>query len=550
MKRFKKNIIKTRIMKLSLLAFLAFTFLSIRLYYIQIIKSNTYKKDALSQRSKEVVIYPDRGTVYDRNLIPLTNKRRESSLYVYREDLQKKEVGDYLNKYLGINKYEINELLMNEKGILELPLEKEVKLPDPPKELYIIDKTLRYDHGDFLSHVIGYVKKSENAGAYGIEKVFDDILKNQENRSVFFEFDGKKNLIPGGGYVSTKNKKNSLPSGVKLTIDYHIQKIIEESIDKDSNKGAIIVADVETGDILAMTSRPNFDQNVIDSYFNKDNMELYNKAIQVSYPPGSLFKIVVLLSALEENPSIIYDNYYCRGYEEIGDTLINCNKQEGHGNLTLNQGFAYSCNSVFIQIGKEIGSEKIIDMAEKLGFGKKVNIGLLEEVEGNLPKERELLGPAIGNISLGQGNIEATPLQITNMMMVVANNGIRKDISIIDSIVSEDGKLVKDYNRNEDERIINESNSKILKEYLEDVVDYGTGRSIGLDEIGGAGGKTGSAEGVINKKNTIHGWFSGYYPKNNPKYVVTVFIEDDYRGSSSAVPIFQEVIKEINKIKP
>lgn len=549
MKRFKKDAIKVRIIKMSLFIFIAFTILIVRIYYIQVIKSDVYKKYALRQRSKEVVIYPDRGIIYDRNLIPLTNKERQSSIYVYKEDLKKTKVKDYIYTHTSFDENQLNELMMDSKGILEIPLEKGEKLYNPPKEVYIIDKTVRYDDKNFLSHVIGYVKKSENVGAYGIEKVYDDILKNQESSSVFFEFDGKKNLIPGGGYILTTNTKASFPSSVKLTIDYHIQKVVENAIDKENSSGAIIVADVETGDILAMTSRPNFDQNVIDSYLNKNNMELYNKAVQVSYPPGSLFKIIVLLSALEDDPSIIYNNYYCNGYEKIGETIIKCNKEEGHGALMLNEALAYSCNSAFIQLGKEIGSQEIMDTAKKIGFGNKINVGLLEEVEGNLPEGKELLGPAIGNISLGQGNIEVTPLQITNMMMVIANNGIRKDISIVDSIVSADGKLVKKYSRKDDERIIDEANINIIKDYLEDVVDYGTGRSMNLSDIGGAGGKTGSAQGVINRKNTIHGWFSGYYPKINPKYVVTVLMEDDYRGSSSAVPIFEEIVKEINKIR-
>lgn len=547
MERFKNNIIKNRIIKMAMSIFLFFTLLITRLYLIQVINSDIYSEYALKQRSKEINTYPGRGVIYDRNLIPLTNIKRESSLYVYRDDLKKKTVRDFIRNHTNVNEKELKEELLDSKGILEIPLEE--KIHNPPKEIYIIDKIARYSNKKSLSHVIGYVEKSENNGAFGIEKVFDDILKNQKKSSVYFEFDGKKNLIPGGGYIITSGKNSNFPSGVKLTIDYHIQKLVENIIDKENTNGAIVVAEVDTGDIVAMVSRPNFEQDIVDSYLNKENMELYNKAIQVPYPPGSLFKIVVLLAALEENPNMVYNNYYCKGYEEIDDLIIKCNKEEGHGLLTINEALAYSCNSAFIQIGKDIGSKKIVDMAKKLGFEDRINIGLLEEVKGNLPKGKELLGPAIGNIALGQGNIEVTPLQITNLMMILANNGIKKDISIVDSIVSDNGNIVKEYNRNKDERIMNKENVNIIKNYLEEVVEYGTGRSMDLGDIGGASGKTGSAQGVINKRNTIHGWFSGYFPQQKPKYVITVFVEDDFRGSASAIPIFEEITKEIYKIR-
>ncbi len=133
------------------------------------------------------------------------------------------------------------------------------------------------------------------------------------------------------------------------------------------------MADADTGgDILGMASRPNFNPEDIDEYLKGEDMALYNKAIQVAYPPGSLFKIVVLLTALEENMDFQNKLFYCKGYEEINDTVIKCNNIHGHGYLGLNEAFSKSCNSAFIQLGRELGSNKIIDMARKLGFGEKL----------------------------------------------------------------------------------------------------------------------------------------------------------------------------------
>src|SRR5690606_17446340 len=150
-------------------------------------------------------------------------------------------------------------------------------------------------------------------------------------------------------------------------------------------------------------------QNNMEKHLHDDDMTLYNKAIQAKYPPGSLFKIIVLLTALEEDLDYLDKTFYCKGYEELGKIRISCNNTEGHGYLTLKEAFSKSCNSVFIQIGKELGSQKIINMAKRLGFGSTINIGLSEEIGGSLPSGDDIRGPAIGNISIGQGSIEVTP---------------------------------------------------------------------------------------------------------------------------------------------
>ena len=187
-------------------------------------------------------------------------------------------------------------------------------------------------------------------------------------------------------------------------------------------------------------------------------------------------------------------------------------------------------------------------MAERLGMGERINIGLVEEVKGNLPKGKELKGPAIGNISIGQGSIEITPLQITNMMLIIANKGIRKDMTIVDGITTKDGYMIKEFKRNDDERIISQDIAEIVQDFMIEVVLEGTAKNMDLDFVGGAGGKTGSAQAVFKGKETIHGWFSGFYPAKNPNYVITVFVEGGFSGSGAAVPIFEDIAKRIHQI--
>lgn len=548
--RRKKNMVHLKIIKLAYLFLLIFVFLIFRLYWIQIVNHEFLKSEALKQRANRMSLYPNRGTIYDMNLIPLTNRYRVKTLYVSKNSfINDTQLRNFILKYTDLTKEKIEKYKNSSDKILEFTLKSEIDKDKLPKNVFIAEKTLRYSDENILSHVIGYVNRSDNRGEYGIEKVYDEILSNYTGRNILYlEFDDSKDLLLGGEYEVSRNMTSLEPNGVKLTVDYHVQKAVEKILDENKVNGAVIVADVESGEIRALASRPNFDQNNIEEYLNADNMALFNKSIQVGYPPGSLFKIVVLLAALEEDENYLDRSFYCRGYEEIGNIKINCNNTEGHGYISLKQAFSQSCNSVFIQLGKEIGSEKIIDMAKRLGFGNVINIGLSDEVAGNLPEGDELLGPVIGNISIGQGSIEVTPLQMTNLLMVITNDGIQKGLTIIDGITNEDGLMIKKYNKQHEKRVISQDHCKILKEYLMDVVKNGTAKKLDLDEYGGAAGKTGSAQGVLNGKETIHGWFTGYYPLDKPKYVITVLVEDAESGSQSAIPIFEQIVKQIYQL--
>jgi len=452
-------------------------------------------------------------------------------------------------EYTDITRKELFDYKNSSNKILSFPLKKPIDEELIPKNAFVAERTLRYSKNNILSHVIGYIRKSENKGEYGIELIYDDVLKNYKNKQILYlELDDKKSILLDGEYQVTRNTKSLDPAGVKLTIDYHIQKIVEDILDKNKVNGAVMVSDVKSGEIRALASRPNFDQENTDKYQQNEDMALYNKAIQAKYPPGSLFKIVVLLTALEEDLDYLDRTFYCKGYEELGKIRISCNNTEGHGYLSLKDAFSKSCNSVFIQVGKELGSQKIINMAKRLGLGSTINIGLSEEVEGNLPSGDDIKGPAIGNISIGQGSIEVTPLQITNLLMIIANDGIQKGMTIVDGITDENGIIIKKYNRQEDKRVLSKENCEIVKDFLIDVVKNGTAKKMSLDEIGGAAGKTGSAQGVFKGEEVVHGWFTGYFPVNNPKYVITVLDEKAKSGSQSAVPIFEQIVKEIYSI--
>lgn len=523
--------------------------LGLRLFYLQIYNGETYSEMALMQRSKEISLYPKRGIIYDRNLEPLTNIDITTKLIIPKSIVNSnEEIYNQILEYTTLSYSELYKIINSDEYLLQIPVKEEFIIEDKISSAYFAKITDRYNKENLLSHVIGYINKAENIGEAGLEKVYDEYLKINDKKSLILEYDKSRTIVLNGAeYVSDLTDVNN-PAGVKLTIDSKIQHIVEEIMDQSNINGAVVVAEVDSGEILAMASRPNFNQDYIQEFLDNNDMTLYNKAIQVGYPPGSIFKVVVLLAAIESGEDFFNREYYCNGYEEINNVKIKCTAK--HEELNLEEAFSQSCNSVFIQLGKEIGGKKVIELAKQLGFGSKINVGLLEEIEGNLPEGDNLLGPAIGNISIGQGEIEATPLQITNLLMTIANNGVQKDLTIVEGITNKEGKIIKEYSKNPDMPVLSSTTANIAYDYLVKVVEGGTGKQLDVKSIGGAGGKTGSAEAILNRELTIHGWFAGFYPVKNPKYVITVLVEKGGAGSKSAAPIFEKIAKEINKIYP
>lgn len=543
MDEFQKKIFKNRIIFSTILICAVFIALGLRLYYIQVYKEYYYSNAALKQRSKKVSLEPKRGIIFDRNNIKLTNNKTTPTLILQR-DLLKEDQTLYkeIEKNTLLSKKELKEKISSDEKTLKIPLKKEFNLSNKYENLFLVDMVNRYNSKNHLSHVIGYINKAQNTGESGIEKTFDEFLKIEDTDSLIVEYSKNRSMIIGGRKYVTDNIDPRDPAGVKLTIDYELQKKIEEILDRERIKGSVIVSDIN-GEILSMASRPNFDQEKIQNFFNSKDMALYNKAIQVSYPPGSIFKIIVLLTLLEDENIEIKESYHCKGFEEVNGIRINCTAE--HGNISLEEGFSKSCNSLFVQLGKELGAKKIIEMAKKFGLGERINIGLSEEVEGNLPDKYNMYGAAIGNISIGQGQIEVTPLQISSILTTIVNEGVKKPITLVKAITNKEGKVVKEYRKSKDKRIISKESANKTLDMLRLVVKKGTGRKMDLSTIGSAGGKTGSAQALIESRPVINGWFTGFYPSQNPKYIITVLVEDSISGSQSAAPVFEKIVKFI-----
>lgn len=532
---------------IGVVATLGMLILTFRLFYIQVVKHDLYTTEVNKQRRMHIPLDSGRGQILDRRLIPLTDRAENTIVVVYPQLFTVNDASlSYLRGLTGIPQGELRSRLEGSGSVLELPLldDNINSISDQIRGLFVVNKRLRYEEAPSLSHIIGYINQADKKGLYGLEKSLDDILKSKEASSLAAVVDGRKRLLPGEGYTQINTGDNQ--NHVKLTIDYHIQTIVENIMDNQQLDGAVVVSKVNTGELLAVVSRPNFNPNRISQHLNSNGDELFNKALQLTFPPGSVFKIIVTAAALEKNLVELNEVFFCSGIEKVGNVQIKCNSYEvgGHGDITFEKAFAESCNSTFIQVGQKVGADNIIEMARLLGLGERVGIGLVEEEAGKLPEGDQLLGPAIGNISIGQGVIEVTPLQINQLTQIIANNGLKNSLFIVDSILDDSYQLINKPQRQVHEVQIGEKTIKELQLLMSRVMLEGTGKDVG-ELAAETAGKTGTAQASSKGKAVLHAWFTGYYPTEKPQYAITVFLQGGGSGGRVAVPIFKKIIEEI-----
>lgn len=528
-----------------------------RIIDIQFIDSDLYQEKIENQNTRKIELNSGRGTIYDRNNKALTDTKVSKVIVVQKSQI----LNDNKTKDL------INQVIKNENGdlktdieynVLESMVEIETESIDSnlekqleEKGVIVEERKLRYSSDGLLSHTIGYISSVDKIGQYGIEKSMEELLNNshKEYISVFKAGqagnEGNKNVGILQGTIKTVDK-NDDDRHIKLTIDKDIQSIVEDTVDKEENPSAVVISDVNTGEILAISSRPTFDQYDLSKYINSKDGETMNRAIQVNYPIGSIFKIVVLYAAIENN--IIDENYTyeCSGSITIGGNkeVLHCNNLDGHGSQTLKDAFANSCNPAFLDIALKVGKEKIIEAARKLHMEEKVDIGLEEENFDVIPEDI-----SIRNLAIGQGNMEFTPIQVNQLTQIIANNGTYKLLYLYDSILDSNQNIIKTFKSSKSEDIISPYSISKVKELMKNVSKEGTGKELS-DLPGGCGVKTGTAQSTVNNIKVNHSWITGFYPENEPKYAITVLVEGNENGNKQSLPIFKEICMKINnKIK-
>lgn len=399
-------------------------------------------------------------------------------------------------------------------------------------------------------HIIGYLNR-DRQGVAGIEAAYNDLLEETGAR-VFatFEADALGRSF-GGVPIRIVDYGYANRGGITLTLDWELQKKIEQIADDSLNRGAIVVVCVKTGELLASVSRPVFSLDNLAHYIDSDNGEFINRAF-AAFTPGSVFKTVVAAAALELGLDYHGWEYDCTGVIDVFGRSFRCHRIWGHGELSMEEAYAVSCNTYFMALALYLGYDIIYDTAINLGIGEFGSLDGLSVHRGNMPNIQNPPPAFIANAAIGQDELLMTPLESARMFAAIANGGMMPELSLVQSFIFEN--RTSDLRNRESRRVLSEETVAYLLEMARAVVETGTG-VIAAPKFGTAGGKTSSAEsgqfmyaeneyGELIREQVVHSWFAGFYPacpERTPLYSITVMAEAGVNENVRSTAIFKEI---------
>ena len=534
-----------------------------RVFYLQVFSYSKLSKYANLLWSRNLPISADRGRILDRNGKELAGNVTTTSLVLIPNQIKDKEaVTKALSEILNVSYDDMKKHVFKNTSIERVHPEGRRLSFDIADQInalnydgvYLLKESKRnYPYNNLLGHVLGYVG-IDNQGLSGLELMYDNYLTGIDGAIKYYS-DGK-------GYRLKQSEIYNEPINgmdLYLTIDIDIQLAIERELDNVINKyhpehALIIVEDPNTGEILGMASRPNFNPN----QYQTSSVEVINRNLPIwmTYEPGSTFKIITLAAAIEEGKVDLFNDYYYDGGSiMVENAKIKCWKAGGHGSESFLNVVENSCNPGFVVLGQRLGKETLFKYINNFGFGKKSGIDLNGEASGiifNLDR----VGPVeLATTAFGQG-ISVTPIQQINAVSAVINGGDLLKPYVVKRIVNHNSNAIL-YENNKTivkEHIISSETSNLVKFALESVVANGTGRNAYLENYR-VGGKTGTAQKVSDGHYLIGNYilsFMGFMPADNPKVVVYVAIDNpkgviQYGGTVSA-PVAKHILSDVASI--
>lgn len=595
----KGKVLIRRSLIMALIKFLLLMVIIARLYYLQVYQADRYKTLADENRISTRLLVPPRGIIFDRNGVTIaSNQQNFQALIVAEQAPNVQETLDAFKKIMPLSEAEeerIKKDLKRNRSFVPIKIRdnlsweevSRIQLNAPDLPGIVIDEGLTryYPFGAGMAHILGYVSSVSDKdvkddpllevpgfkiGKSGIEKYLEKALRGESGNL-------KLEVNAYGRIMKEIERVDGIPGkDVQLTIDSRLQQKAFELFGEES--GAAVLLDVHTGEILAFVSAPSFDPNMMtqglstedwNALLHNERNPLTDKAISGQYSPGSTFKMIVALAALEAGVIKPETRTYCAGKMFLGNHAFHCWKKEGHGHLNVVEALQHSCDIFFYETAQKLGIEKIANMARRFGLGSKINIGLENEKAGLIPdkewKLRRFGEPWQQGESLisgiGQGYILTTPLQLATMTARLVNGGYEIKPTFLKVSDGEKSKIKK--------IDVSPANLELIKEGMYAVVNKpgGTAWRSQFDYHGQRmGGKTGTTqvrritmkerrEG-IKKESELpwrlrnHALFVGYAPHDNPKYAVAVLVEHGGGGSSVAAPLAGKILREAIMLDP
>ncbi len=489
------------------------------------------------QSTRVQTIAVSRGTIYDRYGEALVNREQYRLASVSPTSVCMQTVRD-------AQMDNIDEIVARlEKGErVTTPIH--TWLP-PTAGIVQITAPERYDAMGLACHVIGYVN-GEGVGVCGVEKSCDALLSSYGGEAtVRYQTDALGNVCDNSVDTLT-NTLSRARGGVALTLDAQVQALVQATASSYMERGAVVVTDAKTGEVIASVSLPLYDQNHVDAALSSVASPLLDRTL-IGYNVGSVFKILIAAAALEHGMSP-HTVYTCTGSYTAGGQTFHCHNPLGDGALTMTEAMARSCNTYFIQLALDLGAKAIYDMAVSLGFTDRLS---LSESYGTsraiLPSERDLSAEAaLANLAIGQGDLLASPYHIASLVGAVATEGIYHTPTLLYGEADESGVIQPHNNRISSERVFSSKTAQLLHAMLLPVVERGTGIAA-APAHGFAAGKTGTAETGWEQEGeeVVQSWFAGYYPAEEPQYVITVLSENGGQNGCVAAPLFAAVADKL-----
>jgi len=577
-----------------------------RMYYLQVIEADRYKTLAEDNRISMRLLPPPRGRILDRKGIPLAvNEQNYQVLLVPEQAPDVEETLRALDAVIGLTANERKRVLremkrkrsfvpvtVRENLTWEDVAQIEVNTPDLPGIMIDVGQSRYYPEGLATAHVLGYVAAvSENdltgdpllelpgfrIGKAGMEKVHDLDLRGNGGTS-------QVEVNAYGRVIRELNRQEGRPGAdVRLNIDFELQRMAAKRLGEES--GVAVVLDVHTGDVLALASNPSFDPNAFNrglsskewkTLVNNPRTPLNNKAISGQYAPGSTFKMIVALAALEKGVITPEQKVFCEGHMELGNAKFHCWKKHGHGAQDMVEAIMHSCDVYFYEIARRTGINRIAAMARRFGLGSAMGLDLPGERRGNIPDKdwkRAVHGDSwhMGETlisGIGQGYVLATPLQLAVMTARIANGGFAITPKLTRALErgADKGGDPIDAPRSLG---INPNHLKVVRDAMAAVTNVPGGTAYrsripvpGMEMAG----KTGTAQvrriskaereqGVLKNEELPweqrdHASFVGYAPVNAPRFAIAVVIEHGGSGSKAAAPVARDILEEVQRRNP
>ncbi|MCP4680163.1 MAG: penicillin-binding protein 2 [Deltaproteobacteria bacterium] len=596
--------------------FVVLTFLVLvgRLVQLQLINGDEHHEQSLANVIRTVPIPAVRGRVFDSKGRVVSTSTPSHSAVVIPHYFDMGKGFDRLVGFLGFDEEQANSLRARIAERLSDPTDmrrfQQVSVADGINQqqlsaikahqdelpgVDIIDVPVRYyPYGAMASHLVGYMNEvnakdieryketvedpyrpSDRIGRNGVERAYEKVLRGVRG--------WRKTVVDATGLpLSRAESETLLPEprmqeprpghDVVLTIDMALQRIAEQAL-RGHPSGAAVVMDIDSGRVLAATSKPSYDSNLMTTGLSFEQHQALNesvfrpridKTVYENYFPGSTFKPFSAMAALEEGKITPADVFHCSGFHEFGRRTFRCAKP--HGDITLREGIVVSCNVLFYNLAEITGMDTIARYAREFGFGSRTGIGYNSEAAGFIPTKAWYAKKFPGqrfrkgytlNAALGQGNVKATLMQVATAYAAIANGGTVYRPQVVRRIETADGDIVKDFHPEVARRVaVSQGSLDLVMDSLIGVVEEedGTAHSAYTDKVRVAG-KTGTAQVVRRSRkpgddlakhyylNRDHAWFAAVAPSDAPEIAIVTLIEHGGAGGEHAAPVGVEIAK-------